>query len=199
MNKIKMKVLLAGLVFLGGCTWVGTSEKIGKFDQAQNIDISASFFMIHPTDGYEKTYFTEERQKNKGSADKAAKIFYDKFTKRFGSLTKSKENMTVAEGLKTARARGDKYMITFDIHEWNSEFYMMCRSTQQPSGASVTKTDSIDISIQVYDVKTGNLLNKQRLQNSGCPTVFLNIIPVGTMGPSGRFRSSLGKWFENIK
>ena len=67
------------------------------------------------------------------------------------------------------------------------------------SARSISLLKKAESSVQVYDVATGELLNKQRLQNKGCPTVFLNMIPVGTMGPKGRFSDSLGKWAKNIK
>ncbi|MCL2673611.1 MAG: DUF4823 domain-containing protein [Alphaproteobacteria bacterium] len=196
----KVALFIMGTLLLAGCTFVGTSENIGRFEgNDKTIDVNASFFLIHPKPGYKKSFVLENRVENKGSAKAASDVFFKKFHKKFGSLTRSDENMTIEEGLRTAKARGDKYLITMDIDEWNSEFYMHCRAVTQRSGSTTAKTDSIDVSVQVYDVRTGNLLNKQRLQNSGCPVVFLNIIPVGTMGPKGRFDASLDKWFKNIQ
>jgi hypothetical protein len=190
----KIVLISVGFLLLGGCSSVIPSRNIGKFEQDKKIDTGASFYMIQPKDGHEITFFKGERVENRGSAKEASDVFFKKFHKKLGSLVRSEQNMTVVHGLEEARARGDKYMITLDIDEWNSEFYMAC------TGANgSTKRDSIDISVQIYDVRTGELLNKQRLQNSGCPTILLNLIPVGTMGPKGRFSDSLSAWFKNIK
>ncbi|MDR1160317.1 MAG: DUF4823 domain-containing protein [Syntrophomonadaceae bacterium] len=190
----KTALILAGSLLLGGCHSVIPSKKIGKFEQDKRIDTGSSFYMIQPKDGHEITFFKGERAENKGSAKEAAGVFFNKFHKKFGSLVRSEQNFPIAQGLEEAKARGDKYLITLDIEEWNDEFYMAC------TGANgSTKRDSIDISVQIYDVQTGELLNKQRMQNAGCPTILLNIIPIGTMGPKGRFSDSLDTWFKNIK
>jgi hypothetical protein len=195
--------VLAVLLLICGCTFVATKKDLGKFEQDKKIDTAKSFYMILPKDGHEISYFTSKRVENKNSAEEASDVFFNKFHKEFGSLVKSDKNISISEGLQEAKARGDDYMITFDIDEWNDEFYMTCKPYTSGSGnattTSVLKTDSLDISIQVYDVKTGELLNKQRLANSGCPTILLGVIPIGTMGPKGRFKSSLKDWVKNIQ
>lgn len=198
----KYIVLLLVFVLFCGCTSVGTKKSLGKFEQDQKIDTAASFYLLLPKDGHEIAYFSGKRTENKGSGAEVADVFFNKFHKSFGSIVKSAEVLSVTQGLEEARARGDKYMITFDINEWNDEFYMTCKPYTSGSGNAanmqVLKTDSLDVSVQVYDVATGALLNKQRLQNAGCPTIFLGFIPVGKMGPKGRFKSSLDEWAKNI-
>ncbi|MDR0646498.1 MAG: DUF4823 domain-containing protein, partial [Elusimicrobiota bacterium] len=181
-----------------GCTFVGTRKEHIKFEQDKKIDTSSSFYLILPEDGHEISYFKENRVENKGSGKEAADVFFKKFYKNFGSLVMSKNNITISKGLEEAKIRGDKYMITLDVIEWNDEFYMTCIPAK-PNTVQAQKTDSVDVSIQVYEVATGELLNKQRLQNAGCPTIFFGVIPIGTMGPKGRFNSSLNNWAKNIK
>ncbi|MGB2579390.1 hypothetical protein AAIR98_001309 [Elusimicrobium simillimum] len=190
--------LLAVFALICGCTFVGTRKDVGTFEQDKKINTGESFYMILPKDGHEISYFKENRVESKGSGKEAADVFFKKFHKAFGSLVMSDENMSVTKGLEEAKARGDKYMITFDVHEWNDEFYMTCIPPKQNT-LQAQKTDSLDVSIQVYDVASGDLLNKQRLQNKGCPTVLLAFIPIGTMGPKGRFKDSLNDWAKNIK
>ncbi|MDR0952975.1 MAG: hypothetical protein LBM71_02140 [Elusimicrobiota bacterium] len=196
----KALILAMYFVFLFvGCTWVGTVKNVNKFDQNNIIDTQASFYLLVPKDGHEIAYFTYKRTENKGSGREVVNTFFEKFHKEFGSLVISEENMSVSQGLGEAKARGDKYMIAFDIDEWNDEFYMTCKPYTNGGQMDVPKTDSLDVTINVYDVATGELINKQRFQNAGCPTILLGFIPIGATTPSGRFNSSLSDWVKNVQ
>lgn len=200
----KIVILTAAAVIgLTGCTFVGTREKVQPIEQ-NVVDTSQSFYMIYPTNGVEQTYFTASITESTTSAKDASDVFYKKFYKKFGGLVISDKNISLTDGFKTANARGDKYLITMDINEWKDAFYMTCRPSTNPNGLTPMTTldqamDSADVTINVYDVKNQKLLNKQRIQNSGCPVVFLAVIPVGKNSPDSRFSSSLDKWAENLK
>lgn len=185
---------------LGGCTFVGTNESINPLE-SQSVDTSQSFYMIYPKNGVQQTFFAGDITENEDSAADASAVFYKKFYKQFGGLTLSDENISLSDGFAIAKNRGDKYLITMDINEWKDAFYMTCRPSQQQGQMTTLNQamDSADVTISVYDVTSQQLLNRQRIQNSGCPTVFLSLIPVGKMSPDSRLRSSLDEWFENLQ
>ncbi|MDR0741432.1 MAG: DUF4823 domain-containing protein [Rickettsiales bacterium] len=199
MKKITF-MTLAIIMILSGCTWVGTKENVQLLEKGE-IDISQSFYMIYPTNGIEQTYFTASITESETSAKDASDVFYKKFYKKFGSLVISDENVSLEQGFKTAKARGDKYLIAMDINEWKDTFYMTCQPSPQVARVNDVMyqvMDTADITISVYDVNSQKLLNKQRVQNRGCPMSILVLIPIGKMSPDSRFNSSLDKWLENL-
>lgn len=196
---MKKIIIFLSLIVIAGCTWVGTIEKVKTIHTGDSINQNASFYMIFPKNGVEQTYFTQTREENEESSAEAVSVFYNKFHKRFGSLTVTQTNLSLEEGFKQAKLRGDKYLITMEIHEWKDAFYMTCRGNNNPNLATNTAAfDSFDISIRIYDVKTKVLLNDQRLQNSGCPIILLGVIPVGKMGPDSRFDDTLDAWYRTL-
>lgn len=194
--------LMLFILMANGCAWVGTTESIRSFNEKEAINTQSSFYLLYPKNGHEKGYFTGNLAENKNSAKEAVDVFYKKYHKTFGTLTIGKEGETLEEAFKIAGMKGDEYVLSIDIFDWKDAFYMTCVGSTNRQGAPETNNnafDSVDVALQVYDVKTKKLLNKQRLSNNGCPVVFLGVIPIGTMGPKGRFSASLAKWENNLK
>ncbi|MDR2870839.1 MAG: DUF4823 domain-containing protein [Deferribacteraceae bacterium] len=161
-------MILTMAVIFAGCSWVGTSETIQPIEQ-NSVDISKSFYMIYPATGSEQTFFTGELVENEASAKDASDVFYKKFFQIFGGLVVSESNVELDAGLETAATRGDKYLIAMDIHEWKDSFYMTCQATE--SGVADQLLDVADVTVRIYDVASKQLINSQRIYNSGCPVV----------------------------
>lgn len=196
---MKKIFIFLSLIIIAGCTWVGTVENVKTLHTKGTINPSASYFMIYPKNGTERSFFTQAPEENKDSAAEVSSVFYNKFHKHLGSLTVTENNISLEEGFKQANLRGDNYLISMDIHDWKDAFYMSCRGTNnQNVETNSAAFDSLDVSIRIYDVKTKALLNDQRLQNSGCPMVILAFIPIGKMSPSSRFDESLNVWFKSL-
>lgn len=196
---MKKIFIFLSLIVIAGCTWVGTVENVKTVHTGGAINLNASFYMIYPQNGAERTFYTQTREENEDSAAEAVSVFYNKFHKNFGSLTVTQTHVSLEEGFKQAKLRGDKYLISMEIHEWKDAFYMTCRTTANPNLPTNTAAyDSLDVSIRVYDAKTKVLLNDQRIQNSGCPIVLLGVIPFGKMGPDSRFDDTLDIWFNTL-
>lgn len=198
MNKIFTLLLT---FILCGCTWSMTNEQIKPLNKRANVDIQSSFYLIYPNNGGEKGYFTGSVDENKESAQEAVDVFYNKYKNKMRALTISNRNISLHEGFQNASRKNAKYLITMNITDWKDAFYMTCQRNLY-AGDNHTynqySIDSIILSIEVYDVRTQSLLNKQTLSNNGCPMVFLSLIPIGTMGPKGRFSDSLDKWEKNL-
>lgn len=196
---MKKIFILLSLIVIAGCTWVGTVENVKTVYTGGTINPNAGFYMIYPQNGAERTFYTQTREENEDSAAEAVSVFYNKFHKNFGSLTVTQTYVSLEEGFKQAKLRGDKYLISMEIHEWKDAFYMTCRTNANPNLPTNTAAfDSLDVSIRVYDTKTKALLNDQRLQNSGCPIVLLGVVPLGKMGPDSRFDDTLDIWFNTL-
>jgi hypothetical protein len=201
MKKITF-MTIAAIMVLGGCTYVGTRENIQPLEK-NTVDISQSFYMIYPTNGVKQTYFTASISESETSAKDASSVFYKKFYQKFGGLIISDKNMPLDEGFKIAKSRSDKYLISMDINEWRDTFYIFCQPSPNIAKADHPVmhlvTDAADVTINVYDVNSQELLNKQKVQNRGCPIVLALVIPIGKMSPDSRFSSSLDKWLENLQ
>lgn len=197
----KTFTLVVGLMLvLSGCTYVGTREAVNPLE-SQHINTDKAFYLIYPQNGIQKTYFTANLKENEESASQVVNTFQKKFYEKVGSLTISENNLSLDDGFRIAKARGDDYLINMDINSWKDAFYMTCRPSQQQGATTVLDQalDSADVTISIYDVKTQKLLNRQRVQNSGCPVIFFGVLPLGKMSPSSRFAASLDKWFENLQ
>lgn len=195
---MKKIFIFMSLIIIAGCTWVGTVESVKTIHTGGSVNPNAGFYMIYPRNEMEKAYDDQAFEDDKNSATKAVGVFYNKFHKAFGALTVTQTHIPLEEGFKQAKLRGDKYLISMEIHDWIDVFYMTCRNNNPKQTANAASVDRLDVSIRVYDVKTKALLNDQRLQNSGCPFVLLGIIPVGKMGPDSRFDDALDTWFNTL-
>lgn len=199
MTFMKKIFIILSLIVIASCTWVGTVEKVQTVYATDTINPNASFYMIYPQNGTGGEYYTQTREEIEESANEAVSVFYNKFHKNFGSLTVTPTHLSLEEGFKQAKLRGDKYLITMEIHEWKDAFYMTCRDdTNSNLSANTAAFDSLDISIRIYDVNTKAILNNQRLQNGGCPVVLLGVIPLGKMGPDSRFDDTLDVWYKAL-
>jgi hypothetical protein len=188
-------------LFVANCTWVGTSKKIRLFDKEDKINIDSSFYLNYPKDGFQKTYFTKKLETNFDSAKEVVAVLRDKLSETFGQLTINERNLKLEEALAEASMKKNQYLIDIEIAQWKNASYLLCAPSQSKfSQYSEPETmDTVDLTIYIYDTKSKKLLNKQVIDNRGCPIVLLGIIPIGKNSPSSRFSSMIEEWLKNIK
>ena len=188
---------------ISSCTWVGTVKNIRTFDERSKISTQDSFYLIYPKNGFEKKMFSfsANLQENPSSAKEVVSIFRSSLSENFGELSISDKNIDLEEGFKTAKLKGSKYLIDINIAKWKDAFYAMCapaQSRHNPDNTPVT-FDELDLTIFVYDVQNKSLINKQRLENKGCPIVLAGLIPIGKNSPSSRLESMIPDWLKNLR
>lgn len=200
-NTIKTLIAIILISLISSCSWVGTLKNIKTFDQQTKINTQDSFYLIYPKNGFEKTMILKKLQENPDSAREVVNVFKNKLSENFGELSISDKNVNLEEGFKAANLKGSKYLIDITINQWKDAFYMMCRAGQSSSSFSnePATLDAVDLTIFVYDVKTKSLINKQKIENSGCPIVLLGYIPIGKNSPSSRLESMIPEWIQNIR
>ena len=200
-NTIKTLIAIILISLISSCSWVGTLKNIKTFDQQTKINTQDSFYLIYPKNGFEKTMILKKLQENPDSAREVVNVFKNKLSENFGELSISDKNVNLEEGFKAANLKGSKYLIDITINQWKDAFYMMCRAGQSSSSFSnePATLDAVDLTIFVYDVKTKSLINKQKIENSGCPIVLLGYIPIGKNSPSSRVESMIPEWIQNIR
>jgi len=200
-NTIKTLIAIILISLISSCSWVGTLKNIKTFDQQTKINTQDSFYLIYPKNGFEKTMILKKLQENPDSAREVVNVFRNKLSENFGELSISDKNVNLEEGFKAANLKGSKYLIDITINQWKDAFYMMCRAGQSSSSFSnePATLDAVDLTIFVYDVKTKSLINKQKIENSGCPIVLLGYIPIGKNSPSSRLESMIPEWSQNIR
>lgn len=200
-NTIKTLIAIILISLISSCSWVGTLKNIKTFDQQTKINTQDSFYLIYPKNGFEKTMILKKLQENPDSAREVVNVFRNKLSENFGELSISDKNVNLEEGFKAANLKGSKYLIDITINQWKDAFYMMCRAGQSSSSFSnePATLDAVDLTIFVYDVKTKSLINKQKIENSGCPIVLLGYIPIGKNSPSSRLESMIPEWIQNIR
>lgn len=188
------------LILLANCTWVGTNKQIKVFNKDSAIDVQSSFYLNYPKNGFEKTMFTRQLEENPQSAKEVVDVFRSNLSEKFGQLTINDRHLKLDEAFKEAALKGHQYLIDIEIAQWKDASYFLCSSYQSPSGQfnEPTTLDTVDLTILIYDVKTRNLLNKQTIDNRGCPIVIMGTIPVGKNSPSSRFASMLREWQNNL-
>ncbi|MCE3255180.1 MAG: hypothetical protein K0R25_674 [Rickettsiaceae bacterium] len=200
-NLKRLLIILSLLLTISNCTWVGTVKNIRTFDENNKVNIKDSFYLIYPKNGFQKTMITKKLEENHDSAKEVVDVFRSKLSEVVNELSIGDKNIDLNQGFKDADLKGSKYLIDITINEWKDAFYMMCAAphTGQSYGSSEPVTlDTVDLTIFVYDVKTKSLVNKQRIENRGCPIVFLAFIPVGKNSPSSRLESMIPDWFKNL-
>ena len=200
-NTIKTLIAIILISLISSCSWVGTLKNIKTFDQQTKINTQDSFYLIYPKNGFEKTMILKKLQENPDSAREVVNVFKNKLSENFGELSISDKNVNLEEGFKAANLKGSKYLIDITINQWKDAFYMMCRAGQSSSSFSnePATLDAVDLTIFVYDVKTKSLINKQKIENSGCPIVLLGYIPIGKNSPSSRLESMIPEWIQKIR
>lgn len=203
--KITTKTLIAIILIslISSCTWVGTVKNIRTFDERNKINTQDSFYLIYPKNGFEKKFFSlsNDLQENASSAKEVVNVFRNSLSENFGELSISDKNVDLEEGFKAAKLKGSKYLIDINIAKWKDAFYAMCAPHQtghNPDSTPVT-FDELDLTIFVYDVQNKALINKQRLENKGCPIVLAGIIPIGKNSPSSRLESMIPEWLKNLR
>jgi hypothetical protein len=200
-------ILIAAILIstISNCSWVGTLKNIKTFDEQTKINAQDNFYLIYPKNGFEKTMITKTLKENPNSAREVVNVFRNTLSSAVGELNIGDKNLDLEEGFKTAKLKGSKYLIDISINEWKDAFYMMCAaaSTTAPrAGYRVSdpvSLDAVDLTIFVYNVQNKSLINKQRIENRGCPIVFLGFIPIGKNSPSSRLESMIPEWLKNIK
>lgn len=196
--KVVFRVLLLIVVALmmNGCSMVGKERKVDILNKTGQAVIGNSYLLIYPKNGVEEDFITKKSVVNENSAEEVVKLFKDKFIKTFGSLTVSEENMNLEKGFKEAKLRGSNYLIDIEINEWKDASNLFCKYDDKSK--KVMTKDSADVTISVYDVASKAIINKQRLVGNGCPTLLLNIIPVGASEPESYFSDLLDEWIKTL-
>ena len=199
-NIAKISVIIILLSLISSCTWVGTTKSIKSFDENNKVDSSQSFYLIYPKKGFEKAFITQELVQSDESAMRVTDVFRNS-SQLFGELIIGERNLDLESGFKEAKLRGSKYLIDINISEWKDAFYMMCQPTSNRYGhmQGPVTLDTVDLTIFIYDTQNKSLLNKQRIENRGCPIVFAGLIPIGKNSPEGRLKPMLPEWLNNVK
>ena len=196
MNKLLTAV---PIVLLGACSYTLPNSNVQPFAESKKVDANRNFWIAMPQDGKQLALFGTELHPSEDSGSDAQKAFGKAVSKKLGRVTLAKAPATTAENLKAAKANGDDYMISMDVHEWKDSFYFNCpRPNQNSGGIGKNGLDTADVTVFVYDVKSGSVVNKQRLTKSGCPAILFNFIPVGTNSPEGRFSEMLSDWHKDV-
>ncbi|MBM3590547.1 MAG: DUF4823 domain-containing protein [Alphaproteobacteria bacterium] len=200
MKKLSITTLLISL-FVTSCTWVGTSKQIRVFNKDNPINTQSSFYLNYPKNGFQKTFLTKNLEENPDSAKEVVATFRNGLSEKLGQLTIGEKNLKLDEVFKEASTRGSQYLIDIEIAQWKDASYFLCASSQSPNGQfnEPASIDTVDLTISIYDVKTKKLLNKQTIDNRGCPIVIGGMIPVGKNSPSSRLSSMLADWLNNIR
>lgn len=200
---MKLLPLTTSLLFLllANCTWVGTSKQIKVFNKDNPVNTHSSFYLNYPKNGFQKTFLTNKLDENFDSAREVVDTFRSGLSEKMGQLTISGSNLKLDEAFKEASLRGSQYLIDIDIAQWKDASYFLCASSQNRNGQfnEPTSLDTVDLTIFVYDVKDKKLINKQTIDNRGCPIVIGGMIPIGKNSPSSRLSSMLGDWLNNIR
>lgn len=190
------KTLLFAILLLSSCSWVSKERALELNVQEDKIDITKSFYVAYPSDGYKRGYFSGKMKKNNKSAKEVSKYFLKFAKKNLGKVSLAQEYKSLEDNFKDANDNGDDYLIVLDIEEWKDASFFVCEYSIQ--NGRVLDRDAADIIVSVYDVKTQTLLNKQRLVGNGCPFKLFFLIPIGTNSPEGYFKYSLKHWINNI-
>jgi len=200
MKKSLFSILLVSL-FISSCTWVGTSKQIKVFNKDNPINTQSSFYLNYPKNGFQKTILTQNLEENPDSAKEVVNTFRNALSEKLGQLTIGENNLKLDEAFKDALSKGNQYLIDIEISQWKDASYFLCASSQSKNGQfnEPTSMDTVDLTIFVYDIKTNKLLNKQTIDNRGCPIVIGGMIPIGKNSPSSRLSPMLIDWLNNIK
>ena len=198
-NKLFCALLLTTLTT--SCTWVGTQKQVSILNQDHVVNSQDSFYLIYPKNGFAKTFFTKKLEENTKSAKEVVATLRTSLSEKLGELTISEENIDLEQGFKNAQMNGSKYLININIHQWKDASYPVCGpSTNRNGTLNETPTmDTVDLTLLVYDVKSRKLINKQKIENKGCPIVIGGVIPIGKNSPESRFAAMLPEWLNNIK
>ncbi|MBP7710552.1 MAG: DUF4823 domain-containing protein [Rickettsiales bacterium] len=199
--KITTLIISLFALSLTSCTWVLTSKEIKVFNKDNPVNTQSSFYLNYPKNGFQKTVFTRKLEENPDSAKEVVDTFRSTLSEGLGQLTISEKNLSLEAAFKDASSKGNQYLIEVEIAQWKDASYFLCASSQSPNGQynEPTSMDTVDVTIFVYDAKTKKLLNKQTIDNRGCPIVFAGMIPIGKNSPSSRLSSMLGDWLNNIR
>ena len=199
--RIKLLITLFLSLSLVGCTWVGTNKQIKISSKDNPVNIRGSFYLNYPKNGFQKTFITRELKENPKSAKEVVGTFENSLSKKLGQISIGEKNLNLEEAFKEASLKNSQYLIEIEIYQWKDASYFLCASHQSPGGQfnEPASIDTVNLAILVYDVKTKKLLNKQTIDNKGCPIVIGGMIPLGKNSPSSRLSSMLGDWLNNIE
>lgn len=197
----KLLVIAFLVLYLTSCTWVGTVKQIKVFNKDDLVNIQNSFYLNYPKNGFQKTIITNKLEENADSAQEVVSTLRNYLSENLGQLTISEKNLKLEDAFKSALLKGSHYLIDIEITQWKDASYFLCASSQSRNNQfyGPPTLDTVDLTIFIYDVKTQKLLNKQTIDNRGCPTVFFGLIPVGKNNPSSRLLSMLPEWLNNVR
>lgn len=197
----KNLIAITALYFLTSCTWVGTQKQVQIFNKDNPVNTQSSFYLLYPKNGYYKTFLTKKLKENKKSSKEVVDTFRSQLTEKLGELTISESNSSLDKAFKNAKDNGSQYLITITINQWKDAYYAACRAHTNHHGrtSSPPTQDTVDLTVFIYNVKTKALLNKQKIENKGCPVVIAGLIPIGKNSPEARLSPMIQEWLENIK
>jgi hypothetical protein len=187
---------------LASCTWVGTEKQIKVFNKNNPVNTLSSFYLIYPKNGFYKTFFTKKLKENKKSAQEVVETFRDELSENLGEFTISEENIDLKEGFKKSKVNGSQYLVSITINQWKDAYYGVCTPNTNNQGhvtEGAPTMDTVDLTVFIYDVKSKKLLNKQKIENKGCPMVFIGVIPIGKNSPEARLKPMITEWLNNIR
>jgi hypothetical protein len=194
--RMKKNLIVLGLILaLSNCTFVGKKTSVNILNKSDSINLSSSFYLNYPKNGVEETYVLKKFKENKTSAEEVIASFKKFFARRVGGLTMGNSNLPLNKAFKEAKRKGDNYLIDIKINEWKDASYFLCKPDNK---GDIQTLDKADVTVYIYHVRTKQLVNKQRLTSSGCPTVLLSFIPLGVNSPEGHFAKLLQKWIKTI-
>lgn len=98
---------------------------------------------------------------------------------------------SVAEMLAEAKLRGDSYVLIPELHEWSRGSYF-CRA-----GDPAT-TNNIDVTLRLYDVSGGKLINGQRVTARACPWKLLWLFPTVNSSPDYVMTYAMREWLKSV-
>jgi hypothetical protein len=193
---MKKNLIALGLILvLANCTFVRKRANVNILGKSDSVNMSSSFYLNYPKNGVEETYVLKKFEENKTSAEEVVASFKKFFAGKVGGLTVGSSNLSLDKAFEEAEIKGDNYLVDMEINEWKDASYPLCRGDNK---GNVQTLDKADVTIYIYHVKTKQLINKQRLTSSGCPTVFFAFIPLGINNPAGHFAELLQKWIKTI-
>lgn len=172
------KYFLLITLFLSAC---GINDKAIVLENNGIVDVKKSFYVAKP-----KTSLLKQNEEN------PAKILFDNNIINHTPSTLSDNSITFTKGLEEARLANKKYLVTLDVQEWKDASMISCGKLAY---------DSADVIINVYDVKSGKLLNKQQVKSYGCPaklTSGLVSVDISNGTPAQRFKDTINQWYTNL-
>ena len=181
---MKKIIFLLALVACSSLKSISTRTKVEV--KEEKVDLSNSFYIL-PAKNF------GEYENSGYEAGVAMKSFLDEYAKSVYLTTKS---LNLDEGITDAKNNNSKYLITIEINNWKDANDVLC-------GLVPFVVDRLEVFINVYDVNSKKLVNRQSLKNNTCPIKVgaLGIPPIVSLStgtPGARLYEGLVKWRDNI-